>query len=231
MNLMPSNRSPRLMPRLRACSTVHSPVGFAVTPPRCIRRVPCSMKTRMYSLFSSTVSTCRKSTARISAAWACRNCRQVGPARRGAGSMSAACRIFHTVTALRRCRVSSARRGCSGVPTADSPSPGERRGVRCPGVLAAGLAPVARLVLSRGQPAVPGQQRRGRNGKTSVRRLRGMSRASAANHTRSAGSYRTRPAWRRSTAFSCRSTSSSASFARSLRNTRTARPSSRQISR
>ena len=39
--------------------------------------------------------------------------------------------------------------------------------------------------------------------KTSVPRLRDMSLASAASHTRSAGSYRTRPAWRRSTAFSC----------------------------
>jgi hypothetical protein len=58
-----SDRSPRVRARLRACCTVHSPVGFAVTPPRCIRRVPCSMNTRTYSLFSSTVSTCRKSTA------------------------------------------------------------------------------------------------------------------------------------------------------------------------
>ena len=33
-----------------------SPVGFAVTPPRCIRRVPCSMNTRTYSLFSSAPS-------------------------------------------------------------------------------------------------------------------------------------------------------------------------------
>src|SRR5690242_15420535 len=43
-----------------------------------------------YSLLSSTVSTCRKSTARIPAAWACKNCRQVGPEPRGAGSMPAA---------------------------------------------------------------------------------------------------------------------------------------------
>ena len=50
-------------------------------------------------------------------------------------------------------------------------------------------------------------------GKMSVQRLRGMSRASAVNQTRLAGSYRTRVAWRRSTAFSCRSISSSASFA------------------
>ena len=28
-----SNRSPRVRARLRACCTVHSPVGFAVTPP------------------------------------------------------------------------------------------------------------------------------------------------------------------------------------------------------
>ena len=71
----------------------------------------------------------------------------------------------------------------------------------------------------------------GVTGKTSVQRRRGSSRASAANHTRSAGSYRTRPACRRSTAFSCPSTSSSASFARSLRTVRTARPSMRQTSR
>ena len=56
-------------------------------------------------------------------------------------------------------------------------------------------------------------------------------RASAASQTRSPGSYRTRPACRRSTAFWCRSTSSSASFARSPRNARTARPSTRHVSR
>jgi hypothetical protein len=42
--------------------------------------------------------------------------------------------------------------------------------------------------------------------------LRGTSRVSVANEARSAGSYRIRPACRRSTAFSCRSTSNSASF-------------------
>jgi hypothetical protein len=44
--------------------------------------------------------------------------------------------------------------------------------------------------------------------KTPVQCLRGPSLASAANHARSAGSYRTRPTWWRSTAFSCLSTSS-----------------------
>jgi hypothetical protein len=67
-------------------------------------------------------------------------------------------------------------------------------------------------------------------GKISAQRLRGMSRASAASHTRSAGSYRPRPAWRRSTAFSWRSTSSSTSFARSLRDIRTATPTIRRTS-
>jgi hypothetical protein len=35
----------------------------------------------------------------IACAWAATNSRQVGPARRGAGSMPAACRISHTVDA------------------------------------------------------------------------------------------------------------------------------------
>ena len=52
----------------------------------------------------------------------------------------------------------------------------------------------------------------------------GTSRVSAANHTRSAGSYRTRPVWRRSTSFSCRTTGNPAAFARSLRDTRAATP-------
>jgi hypothetical protein len=59
----------------------------------------------------------------------------------------------------------------------------------------------------------------------------GMNWVSAANQARSAGSYRTRPAVRRSTAFSCRSTSNSASFTLSPRNTRTTRPNNQRISR
>src|SRR6266702_3321421 len=45
-NVKSAKRSSRRMTRLRACCTVHSPVGFAVTPPRCIRRVLCSMNTK-----------------------------------------------------------------------------------------------------------------------------------------------------------------------------------------
>jgi hypothetical protein len=90
-------RAPRVSARLRACCTVQSPVGCAVMPPRRIRRVPCSMNTSTYRRLRSTVSTCRKSAASIPAAWACGNCRHVGPDRRGAGSMPAARRISHTV--------------------------------------------------------------------------------------------------------------------------------------
>jgi hypothetical protein len=46
-----------------------------------------------------TVSTGRKSPAMIECAWAARNSRHVGPARRGGGPMLAACRSSHTVDA------------------------------------------------------------------------------------------------------------------------------------
>ena len=216
-----------------AARSTRRPAGFAVTPPTCIRRVPCSMNTSTYMRFSSTVSTCRKSTAMIPAPWARRNCRQLGPERRGAGSMPAACRISHTVDGttvtpsfvsspwIRRCPHSGfsfARRTTRrAMPGAVGGRPGLRRLV-VPYFLAASLRCQASSVA-------------GRHGKTSAQRLRGISRASAASQTRSADSYRTRPACRRSTAFSCRSTSSSASSARSPRNTRTARLSTRHVSK
>jgi hypothetical protein len=179
------------------------------------------------------VSTCRKSTATMPAAWACRNCRQFGPERRGAGSMPAACRISHTVDGatvtpsfvsspwIRRCPHSGfsfARRTTRrAMPGAVGGRPGLRR-LLMSYFFAASLRCQASSVA-------------GVTGKIWVQRLRGTSRASAANQARSAGSYRTRPARRRNTAFSCRSTSNSASFARSPRNTRTARPSTRQVSK
>jgi hypothetical protein len=67
-NRSPVMRSPRSMTRLRACCTVHAPVGCALTPARCSLRVPCSMKTSTCNCLSSTVSTIRKSHAMI--AWA-----------------------------------------------------------------------------------------------------------------------------------------------------------------
>src|SRR6266545_2830664 len=80
-----------------ACSA--GAVGCAVAPPRWSLRVPCSMNTSTYRRLSSTVSTTRKLQAMTACAWAARNCRQVGPDRRGAGSMPAACKISHTVDA------------------------------------------------------------------------------------------------------------------------------------
>lgn len=92
-------RSARSMARLRVCCTAHAPVGCAVTPAKWSLRVPCSVNTSTYNRWSSTVSTTRKSHAMIAWAWAVRNCRHVGPARRGAGSMPAAWRISQTVDA------------------------------------------------------------------------------------------------------------------------------------
>jgi hypothetical protein len=48
------------------------------------------------------VSIVKKSQARIVCAWAVRNCCQVGPERRGAGSIPAWWRIFQTVLAATR---------------------------------------------------------------------------------------------------------------------------------
>ena len=203
-NLMSSNCWSRLRARFRACCTVHSPVGFAVTPPRCIRR-PRRAGTAATSDPTGAAPDRCPQPAGSPTRWTAR------PSR----------------------RAWSARRGSGGVPTADSPWPGERPGGRCSGPSAGGRACAAcscriccRPVLRCQASSVPGV-----TGKMSVQRLRGRSRASAANHTRSPGSYRIRPACPRSTAFSCRSTSSSASFAWSPRNTRTARPSTRHVSR
>jgi hypothetical protein len=70
---------------------------LAVTPAICNLLVPCSMKINTYSRRNSTVSTCKKSQARIR--WACadRNASQDGPLRRGAGSIPAFFKISHTV--------------------------------------------------------------------------------------------------------------------------------------
>ena len=95
---MSSNRSPRL--RGQVAGLLHRPLAGRV---RCDATEvhPASAMLDEHqdvqSLVSSTVSTCRKSTATIPEAWVCRNCRQVGPERRGAGSIPAARRISHTV--------------------------------------------------------------------------------------------------------------------------------------
>jgi hypothetical protein len=140
--------------------------GSSVDPCRVkVRRVPCSMNTKTCIRFSSTISTCRKSTARIPAAWARRTAVRWHPGggvpdrrRRRTGSP-------RQWTALRRCRASPARPGSGDAPQRILPrqaqhQPLDTRGGR----RTAGPAPPARVVLFRRQPAVPGQQRRGRDG-------------------------------------------------------------------
>jgi len=106
-------------------------------------------------------------------AWACRNCRQIGPARRGAGPIPRHAGSPRRWTARPSRRVSSSRRGSGGIPTADSPSPGGQRGGRCWGPSAAGRACAgcscrtssrqAARTASGVTPA-PGQHRRLRDG-------------------------------------------------------------------
>ena len=105
--------------------------------------------------------------------------------------------------------------------------PGDARACR----RASRPAPLARVVLPRRQPAVPGQQRLRRHGEDlgpAPARYKPRQRGEPGPVSRLVPH---RPACRRSTAFSCRSTSSSASFARSPRNIRTARPSTRHVSK
>src|ERR1019366_2429602 len=90
-------RSPRSMSRLRACCAVHAPVGLAVTPGMCTRRVSISITKKTYRRVRNTVSASRKSHDSISDACEVRNCRQVGDTRRGAGLRPAAARIRRIV--------------------------------------------------------------------------------------------------------------------------------------
>jgi hypothetical protein len=185
--------------------------GFAVTPPRCIRRVPCSMNTRRYSRFSSTVSTCRKSTAKIPVAWAVQ---ELPPGRARAARRRADARSSQDLIDGGR-RDRDAEPGQLAVDPAVAPQrilfrqANDKAGV----LRSAGGRPGSRrLLVSYLLPAslrCQASSVAGVTGKTPVQRPRGISRVSAVNHNRSAGSYRIRPAGRRSTPFSCRSTSSS----------------------
>ena len=106
-----------------------------------------------------------------------------------------------------------------------------RRAGRCCGPSAADQpAPLAGVVLPGSELAYQASSVAGVTGKTPGQRCRVMNRLSAANQARSPGSYCTRPAFWRSTAFSCRSTSNSASLACSPRNIRTTRPNDQRIS-
>jgi hypothetical protein len=72
--------------------------------------VRISMTEKTYTRRSSTVSTCRKSQARIPDAWLARNCRQVGDARHGAGPRPAEARARPTGTTCATCGPRPCRR-------------------------------------------------------------------------------------------------------------------------
>jgi len=77
----------------------HAPVGFAVTPRTWTRRLACSTTAKQYIRVRVIVSAGKKSPARIPSAWVRGNWLQLGPDRRGTGSMPAWCRIRQTVAA------------------------------------------------------------------------------------------------------------------------------------
>jgi hypothetical protein len=62
-----------------------------------MRRVACSISARTYAFVPSSRSRVKKSQAMIVSAWECRNCAQLGPLRRGAGSTPCFLRISQTV--------------------------------------------------------------------------------------------------------------------------------------
>jgi hypothetical protein len=65
----PASRSASTKSRLRACWVTQALLGLAVTPARWTRRVSCSKKNGTQSRPSQTVSTVKKSQARMPAAW------------------------------------------------------------------------------------------------------------------------------------------------------------------
>jgi hypothetical protein len=77
----------------------HEPLGKSIGPHRQLH--PVWMTGTDVCWISITTSTCRKSHARMPDAWAARNCRQVGDARRGAGPSPA-----HFFVTRRRCQAS-----------------------------------------------------------------------------------------------------------------------------
>jgi hypothetical protein len=186
---MSPSRSPRVRARLRACCTVGSPAGLAVTPRRCIRRVPCPMNTRTCSRFSSIVSTCR-SRRRGSR---CLGMQELprGRARPARGRIDAR-GAEDLPDGGRRHRHAGFRQ--FAVDPAVSPQrivlrqPDDKAGDAPDCRRAAERALPARVVFLRGQLAVPGEQCRWRHRETPVQWVRGMGRASAANQARSAGS-------------------------------------------
>ncbi len=90
------------MARLRACWVTHAESGWAVTPAMWTRLVESSMKNSTKSVLSITVSTVKKSVARMPDAWVRRNARQFGSGPREAGPSPERRRIERIVVAPMR---------------------------------------------------------------------------------------------------------------------------------
>jgi hypothetical protein len=83
----------------RACWVTQAPLGFAVQPARCTRRLSSSMKKSTYNRCSMTVSTVKKSAASMLCACARRKSRQWSPLRSPTGPAQDP---LHTLYGLRR---------------------------------------------------------------------------------------------------------------------------------
>jgi len=144
----------RSISRFRAAWVTQAPVGWAVTPAR------------------PTVSTVRTSQARAPAAWARRNCVQLGPPRRGAGPRRCRRRMLRTDVAetftpslryehprVDRCR----HRGSRGRPAGPHRSPPEGKDDELDAISA------ARAAVQGRRTSIPklGQDHEGRSSETS----------------------------------------------------------------
>ena len=85
--------------RLRACWSIQAVSGLLVQAKYSRRRLPIERKTSTYRRRSHTVSTVKKSQARIDAPCARRKLRHDCESRRGAGRKPALARMFRTEVA------------------------------------------------------------------------------------------------------------------------------------
>ena len=92
-------RSSRSISRLRACCIIQAVPGLLVQATYSIRRLLIERKTSTYSRRSQTVSTLKKSQARIVSPCARKNERQLSRSRCGAGGTPAAASTVRTSVA------------------------------------------------------------------------------------------------------------------------------------
>ena len=203
-------------------------------PARCTRRVPCSMKNSTYRRRRNTVSTWKKSTARIVLAWACQERPPGLPGPPGCGIDA---RVLEDLPHRRR-RDLVAQAGQLAVDAPVAPArviPGHLQHQRADGLRR------ARAVRERGAgtPSAAGPGWRAsaagsagrRSGAAGGAGRLGSSRASAARTARSAQDSLGVLTWRWSTATWWRRIRISASLARSDRASKASQPNTRSTAR